>query len=83
MTLVPMLLGGGLISLSKLNLGDECKKVPEIISREVVEALLRNRRALGSALDYVKGKAYITGGLLRTPCRLGCDKRLRSPNGWQ
>ena len=58
-----MLLGGGLISLSKLNLGDECKRVPEIISREVVEALLRNRRALGSALDYVKGKAYITGGL--------------------
>jgi hypothetical protein len=28
MTLVPMLLGGGLISLSKLNLGDECKKGP-------------------------------------------------------
>jgi hypothetical protein len=31
MTLVPMLLGGGLISLSKFNLGDLCKKVPEII----------------------------------------------------
>jgi hypothetical protein len=31
MTLVPMLLGGGLIRLSKFNLGDECKEVPEII----------------------------------------------------
>jgi len=26
-----MLLGGRLISLSKFNLGDECKKVPEIV----------------------------------------------------
>jgi len=26
-----MLLGGGLIRLSKFNLGDECKEVPEII----------------------------------------------------
>jgi len=26
-----MLFGGGLIRLSKFNLGDECKEVPEII----------------------------------------------------
>jgi hypothetical protein len=31
MTLVPMLLDGGLINLSKCNLGDEGKRVPEII----------------------------------------------------
>jgi hypothetical protein len=31
MTLVATLLGGGLIRLSKFNLGDEGKRVPEII----------------------------------------------------
>jgi hypothetical protein len=32
---------------------------------------------------YIDGKAYITGGLCCAACRLGCDRRLRSPDGWE